>query len=74
MQITSNEQDLRGVKVLVNGLFYAILQGSWERNYLSDELDYWLEVEHSEIPMSKVLASQCEILEMPPAPKTVDWI
>ena len=65
MKIESNDLDLRGAKVRVNGDFNAILQGSWDRCYLRDEIDYWLEVESAEYPIRRVLASECEMLSEP---------
>lgn len=60
IEITPNT-NLCGIKVWCDNSFNAVLQGSYRRSNLFN--DYFLEVETSEIPVSEVLASMCEIIE-----------
>ncbi len=57
----TKDLDLRGVKVRVCNSFVARLQGSWKYSHLWK--DFWLEVEWSDVPITKVLAQDCEIIE-----------
>jgi hypothetical protein len=59
LEITHNNQDLRGLKVLIDREIPAVLQGSWQKCNLTGK--FMVEVEKCEIPLKEVFADSCYI-------------